>query len=43
VALLDSGELKIADLPGLPPDDRLALARRLVTEGVAVVPGAVAE
>ena len=38
--LLDVGELKVGDLPGLEPDDRLALARRLVTESVAVVPDA---
>ncbi|UOY03977.1 cupin domain-containing protein [Blastococcus sp. PRF04-17] len=37
-ALLTTGELKVADLPGLGPDDRLALARRLVTESIAVVP-----
>jgi len=37
-ALLDAGELKVGDLPGLDPADRLALARRLVTESVATVP-----
>jgi hypothetical protein len=37
---LDVGELKVGDLPGLEPDDRLTLARRLVTESVAVVPDA---
>jgi bifunctional lysine-specific demethylase and histidyl-hydroxylase NO66 len=41
-ALLASGELKVGDLPGLDAHDRLVLARRLVTEGVAVVPDAVA-
>ncbi len=39
-ALLDAGELAVGDLPGLGPDDRIALARRLVTESVAVVPDA---
>ena len=33
--LLAAGELKVADLPGLAPDDRLTLARRLVTDAVA--------
>ena len=33
--LLAAGELKVADLPGLDPDDRLILARRLVTDAVA--------
>ena len=42
-ALLATGELKVGDLPGLPEADRLTLARRLVTEGIAVVPDAVAE
>jgi hypothetical protein len=37
-ALLSAGELKVADLPGLPPADRLVLARRLVTESIATVP-----
>jgi hypothetical protein len=37
--LLAAGELKVADLPGLPPDDRLTLARRLVTDAVATVDG----
>ena len=41
-ALLDAGELKVADLPGLDAADQLTLARRLVTEAVAVVPDAVA-
>jgi bifunctional lysine-specific demethylase and histidyl-hydroxylase NO66 len=41
-ALLAAGELKVADLPGLEPADQLTLARRLVTEAVAVVPDAVA-
>jgi hypothetical protein len=36
-ALLATGELKAGDLPGLEPDDRLTLARRLVTEAVATV------
>ena len=40
VALLDVGELKTGDLPGLDPADRITLARRLVTEGVATVPDA---
>ena len=40
-ALLATGELKVADLPGLDPADRLTLARRLVTESIAVVPDAV--
>jgi lysine-specific demethylase/histidyl-hydroxylase NO66 len=39
--LLAVGELKVADLPGLDAADQLPLARRLVTEGVAVVPDAV--
>ncbi|MDP5184495.1 cupin domain-containing protein [Blastococcus sp. BMG 814] len=39
-ALLDAGELKVGDLPGLDPEDRLTLARRLVTESVATVPDA---
>ena len=39
-ALLAAGELKVGDLPGLDPADRLTLARRLITESVAVVPGA---
>ncbi len=38
--LLSVGELKVGDLPGLDADDRIALARRLVTESVAVVPDA---
>jgi hypothetical protein len=40
--LLAVGELKVADLPGLDAADQLVLARRLVTEGIAVVPDAVA-
>ncbi|WP_448623868.1 cupin domain-containing protein [Geodermatophilus sp. URMC 64] len=40
--LLAVGELKVADLPGLDGDDQLTLAKRLVTEGIAVVPDAVA-
>ena len=39
-ALLAAGELKVGDLPGLDPADRLTLARRLVTESIAVVPDA---
>ncbi|SEM04351.1 Cupin superfamily protein [Blastococcus sp. DSM 46786] len=39
-ALLDAGELKVGDLPGLDPEDRLTLARRLVTESIATVPDA---
>jgi bifunctional lysine-specific demethylase and histidyl-hydroxylase NO66 len=39
-ALLAAGELKVGDLPGLAPDDRLTLARRLVTESIAIVPDA---
>jgi hypothetical protein len=41
--LLTAGELKLGDLPGLEPADQLALARRLVTESIAVVPDAVAQ
>jgi lysine-specific demethylase/histidyl-hydroxylase NO66 len=37
-ALLAAGELKVGDLPGLDPADRLPLARRLVTESVVTVP-----
>jgi lysine-specific demethylase/histidyl-hydroxylase NO66 len=40
--LLAMGELKVGDLPGLDHADQLALARRLVTESVAIVPDAVA-
>jgi hypothetical protein len=36
-ALLAAGELKAGDLPGLDADDRLTLARRLVTEAIATV------
>ena len=39
--LLAVGELKVGDLPGLEPADRITLARRLVTESIATVPGAV--
>ena len=39
-ALLAAGELKVGDLPGLDAADRLALARRLVTESIATVPDA---
>jgi hypothetical protein len=39
-ALLAAGELKVGDLPGLDAADRITLARRLVTESVATVPGA---
>ncbi|GAB3193510.1 hypothetical protein GCM10027261_09000 [Geodermatophilus arenarius] len=35
--LLAAGELKVADLAGLDADDRLVLARRLVTESIALV------
>ncbi|MGY1752672.1 cupin domain-containing protein [Blastococcus sp. SYSU D01042] len=38
--LLAVGELKVGDLPGLEADERTTLARRLVTESVAVVPDA---
>jgi ribosomal protein L16 Arg81 hydroxylase len=38
--LLTAGELKVGDLPGLDPADRLTLARRLVTESIATVPDA---
>ena len=38
-ALLAAGDLKVGDLPGLDPTDRLTLARRLVTESVVTVPG----
>jgi lysine-specific demethylase/histidyl-hydroxylase NO66 len=38
--LLAVGELKVGDLPGLEDEDRITLARRLVTESVAVVPDA---
>jgi hypothetical protein len=37
-ALLAAGELKVGDLPGLAPADRITLARRLVTEAVVTVP-----
>jgi lysine-specific demethylase/histidyl-hydroxylase NO66 len=40
-ALLAAGELKVGDLPGLDAAGQLALARRLVTEAIAIVPGAV--
>ncbi|WP_369137676.1 cupin domain-containing protein [Modestobacter versicolor] len=39
-ALLAAGELKVGDLPGLDAGDQLTLARRLVTEAIAVVPDA---
>ncbi|WP_138756610.1 cupin domain-containing protein [Modestobacter altitudinis] len=39
-ALLAAGELKVGDLPGLDAADQLTLARRLVTESIAVVPDA---
>jgi hypothetical protein len=39
-ALLAAGELKVADLPDLEDGDRIALARRLVTEGIATIPDA---
>ncbi|WP_346623058.1 JmjC domain-containing protein [Blastococcus montanus] len=38
--LLAVGELKVGDLPGLEPADRVTLARRLVTESIATVPDA---
>ncbi|MGH8970174.1 MAG: cupin domain-containing protein [Actinomycetes bacterium] len=38
-ALVDGAPLRVADLPGLDPDDALVLARRLVREAVAVVEG----
>jgi lysine-specific demethylase/histidyl-hydroxylase NO66 len=41
-ALVSAGELKVADLPGLPPADQVVLARRLVTESIATVPDAAA-
>jgi len=39
-ALFAAGELKVGDLPGLTADDQLTLARRLVTESIAIVPDA---
>jgi bifunctional lysine-specific demethylase and histidyl-hydroxylase NO66 len=39
-ALLAAGELKVGDLPGLDPADRITLARRLVTEALVTVPEA---
>jgi hypothetical protein len=39
-ALLSTGELKVGDLPGIEPADRITLARRLITEAVATVPDA---
>jgi hypothetical protein len=39
-ALLAIGELKVGDLPGLDPPDRITLARRLVTEALVTVPAA---
>ena len=38
--LLAAGELKVGDLPGLEPAERITLARRLVTESIVTVPGA---
>ena len=38
--LLAAGELRVGDLPGLDPADRITLARRLVTEAIATVPDA---
>ncbi|WP_308200725.1 JmjC domain-containing protein [Klenkia sp. PcliD-1-E] len=38
--LLAVGELKVGDLPGLPAEEQVELARRLVVEAVAVVPDA---
>jgi lysine-specific demethylase/histidyl-hydroxylase NO66 len=40
-ALLEAGGTTVGDLPGLGADERIALARRLVTESVVVVPDAV--
>ena len=40
--LLAAGELRVGDLPGLDVDAQLTLARRLVTESVAIVPDATA-
>ncbi|MCZ2828307.1 cupin-like domain-containing protein [Modestobacter sp. VKM Ac-2986] len=39
-ALLAAGELKVGDLPGLDAADQLTLARRLVTQSIAIVPDA---
>ncbi|HEV7870982.1 MAG TPA: cupin domain-containing protein [Modestobacter sp.] len=39
-ALLAAGELKVGDLPDLDAADQLTLGRRLVTESIAIVPGA---
>jgi hypothetical protein len=39
-AFLAAGELKVGDLPGLDAADQLTLARRLVTESIAIVPDA---
>ena len=39
-ALLAAGELKVGDLPGLGAADQLTLARRLVTQSIAIVPDA---
>jgi hypothetical protein len=41
--LLAAGESKVGDLAGLAADEQLTLARRLVTEAVAVVPDATAD
>jgi len=41
--LLAAGELTVGDLPGLAAADQLTLARRLVTESIAVVPDARAD
>jgi hypothetical protein len=38
--LLAAGELKVGDLPDLDAADQLTLARRLVTEAIAIVPDA---
>ncbi|WP_231839600.1 cupin domain-containing protein [Blastococcus saxobsidens] len=40
--LLAVGELKVGDLPGLVPAERITLARRLVTDAIATVPDATA-
>ena len=39
-ALFAAGELEVGELPGLDAADQLTLARRLVTESIAVVPDA---
>ncbi|QXG75755.1 cupin domain-containing protein [Modestobacter sp. L9-4] len=39
-ALLSAGELRVGDLPGLDAAGQLTLARRLVTQSIAIVPDA---